>query len=838
MATFGAGTWAYGSGANYWLQLQIDDPPASIDAGTMSVTLTARLVLYTDRALVDSVNANSLSGSLGSGTWSAAVSHGSSGGGTQVASVTASVATVEGSPVVVTVNGSISGYEALGVQSVSGQVVIPARPSAVTVPGKPGAPTLLSRTATRIDVQWAAPSDNGGAAVSGYDLRWSTGTPSGAGTAVGGTSYAIQSLSPNTTYQVQARAKNSAGAGDWGPVATHTTLPNVPAAPTSVSAARVSDTQHTVTWAATSTSPAPITAQRVQRLLVGTSSWMTIATVGGAVRSYSDTTTVANRAYQWRIVAENVAGTSVSAASAVRYTTPSAPSVASATRSGSNIVVTWSQEGVGFSASTEVWESAGGGAWALLATVAHGTTSWTHVGPSEALTHQYRVRHRTTVAPTLYSGYSTTSTIQLPAQPNAPTGLGPTAVRDATEAVLWTWAHNPVDGSGQTYFELRHRPEGYPVWTTVGPVLSSVSGWVLPGGTYPNPVAVEWQVRTRGQHATYSPWSATAVSPTSTRPTATIAAIGAGGVLGTSRLTVSWAYFDAEATAQAAWEVALFDDALSLVETRTGVGSATTTTLTAVLPDATSWVVAVRVRDSDGLWSAQDEAPFTVSYPLPPAPVLTSAWDPAAGTVTLDIDTPPPGAGQAAAVALDVHRAIGDGPFVLIAQDAPPTVTITDFSPPLAGAITYRATTRSALDAAHIGPEVGVMPTGAAAVMISTGPGFSQVCRAGLRVRLSVSTERERIRRRYAGRTRAVTHTGELVTKTLTLSTTTAPDLAGYGSTWQEWEDLATADGPFLWRDPEGRYLPVTPVGGVQVVRAEGGVVHEISVKFEVVDGA
>lgn len=836
MATFGAGPWAYGSGANYWLQLQIDDPPASIDAGTMSVTLTARLVLYTDRSLVDSVNQNSLSGTLGSGSWSAAVSHGSSGGGTQVASVSASVATVVGQAVVVSVQGSISGYEALAGQSVSGSVVIPARPAAVVPPSAPGAPTLLSRTTTRIDVQVSTPTNNGGGAITGYDFRWATGTPSGDGTPRAGSSCVIEGLAVNTTYNVQARAKNSAGAGPWGPVAAHTTLPNTPAAPTGVVAARVSDAQHTVTWSATSTGPAPIASQRVQRQTDG-GGWATIATgLGSAVRSYSDTTTSAGHRYAYRVVALNVAGSAVSAASAAVQTTPATPTGATATRSGDNIVVTWAKAGQSaVVVSWRIQESTDGGStWADIASgLGDGVRSWTHASPNPALTHRYRVRAESSVGATTVSGWATTGIIQLLAAPNAPTDLGPSTMRDATEPVTWSWTHNPVDGSGQTAFEVRHRPVGGS-WATVA-VTSATSAWTLPAGTYANPVAVEWQVRTRGGHADYSPWSATATSPTSTRPTATITEIGDGGVLGTSHLVVGWEYWDAEATAQAAWEVTLLDTDLTPVEARTGVGASTTAALATVLQDATSWVVRVRVRDSDGLWSTWDEAPFTVSYPLPPAPVLTPAWDPAAGAVTLDIDTPPAGPGQAAAVVVDVERRIGDGPFVLIAQDAPPTVTITDFCPPLAGAVTYRATSRSALDAVHAGPEVGVVPTGAAAVMISTGPGFSQVCRAGLNAAVAETAGRERVVRTYAGRTYPVAHDAAHLTRTLTLATDVLSVLEGDGSTWQEWVDLATAPGPHLWRDPEGRYLTVS-LGPVQVARSIGGAIHAITVSCEVTD--
>lgn len=822
MATFGAGPWPYGAGGSYWIQLQIDDPPAVIGPEVGSVTLSARLMLYTSGALNDSVNQNSIAGSLGSGSWSAGVSHGAGGGGTQVASVTASVATVEGSPVVVSVQASISGYEALGVQSVSGQVVIPARQAAAVPPGKPGAPGLLSRTATRIDVEWAAPASDGGAPVLGYDLRWSTGTPSGTGIAVGGRSYAIQGLSPNTSYNVQARAKNAAGTGDWGPVAVHATLPNAPAAPTSVAAARVSDTQHTITWSASSTSAAPIDSQRVQRLLLGTSSWMTVATVGGAVRSYSDTTTTANAAYQWRIVAVNAAGSSTSAASALRYTTPADPTGAAATRSGSNIVVSWSQAGVGLPASTEVYESVNGGAWALRTTVAYGVTSWTHVAPSEVDTHAYRVRHRTTVSPVLYSGFSTTETVQLAAPPAAPTNLGPGGPHDATEDVALAWRHNPVDASAQVQAQVRRRLAGNTSWVQASAVSSSVEGLtVQPDVAWgaSNGDTWEWQVRTRGIHPTFSPWSDTSTITFSARPTVTVTPVGVHPL---SRLTVGWTYYDPEATEQAAWEVLLRDEGGTVVESRSGVGTASSVALATVLEDDTAWSVWVRVRDGVGLWSAWDSSIFAVSYLPPPAPVVVPVWDPEAGTVVLNISTPPAGAGQDEAESVDVRRSIAEGPWELIATGAPPAVTVTDWAAPLAGSVRYRATAVSALGAVQAGPAVGVVPVGAQAVMVSAGPGLSVVCRAVTGAQVTDHAARERALRAYAGRSTRVAHEGELVTRVLTL-TATVPDREEEGSTWDEWHALALLPGPHLWRDPDGRYLRVTIRDGAELSRAVGG---------------
>ena len=86
-------------------------------------------------------------------------------------------------------------------------------------PGQPGAPTVSSASATSLSVSWSAP-DNAGPAITDYDYRYRTTSPEGAWTEVTGTtittlSATIGSLSENTSYDVQVRATNDEGTGDW-----------------------------------------------------------------------------------------------------------------------------------------------------------------------------------------------------------------------------------------------------------------------------------------------------------------------------------------------------------------------------------------------------------------------------------------------------------------------------------------------------------------------------------------------------------------------------------------------------------------------------------------------
>ena len=99
----------------------------------------------------------------------------------------------------------------------------------------PGAPTSIAVTAAAdsLTVSWAAPDDDGGAAVSAYDLRYietdDDETADANWTLVedawtsGALSYSIAGLRDSTSYDVQLRAVNSEGDGAWSASTTQAT---------------------------------------------------------------------------------------------------------------------------------------------------------------------------------------------------------------------------------------------------------------------------------------------------------------------------------------------------------------------------------------------------------------------------------------------------------------------------------------------------------------------------------------------------------------------------------------------------------------------------------------
>ena len=102
-------------------------------------------------------------------------------------------------------------------------------------PVKPAAPTVHSRTGTSLTVDWTAPSNEGKPAIESYDLQYRAAGSEGGFTAgpqdVSGTRAQITPLLEATSYQVQVRATNPDGDGEWSDALAAGTDPAVSIAP-------------------------------------------------------------------------------------------------------------------------------------------------------------------------------------------------------------------------------------------------------------------------------------------------------------------------------------------------------------------------------------------------------------------------------------------------------------------------------------------------------------------------------------------------------------------------------------------------------------------------------
>ncbi len=220
-------------------------------------------------------------------------------------------------------------------------------------PEAPSAPTLTHGDAS-LTVEWTAPSDNG-AAITGYRVRrcddsldcsansnnWSPTDVTGTGT-----STTLSGLTNGTTYQVQVRATNSVGNGQFSSSAKEypSKVPGTPAAPSLTFGSQTLN----VSWSAPSSNGgSAITGYKVGRCSTGcdTASNWTVTTLTGTGTTTTLSGLTNGTTYQVRVAATNRSGdsawsTSTTESPAYKPARPAAPTV---TRGNESITVTWTE---------------------------------------------------------------------------------------------------------------------------------------------------------------------------------------------------------------------------------------------------------------------------------------------------------------------------------------------------------------------------------------------------------------------------------------------------------------------------------------------------------------
>jgi len=608
----------------------------------------------------------------------------------------------------------------------------------------------------------------------------------------------------------------SVSTGTWS-------LPDIvqtPSAPTVVTATRVSDTQMTVAWTNNSTTHHEYAGINVYRSTDG-GGYAQIATLG-VVTSYSDTGTSANHKYTYKIEATNAAGSAQSTASSAVWTTPGAPSGCTATKQPNNdVVVSWTNN-VNYSEYTvRIEESQNGGAFSEIGSVAGGVTSYTHTAPSTSVTHTYRVRSRTSSGTTLNSSYSANSnTVTLLSTANPPTSLSPAGVaKDAAGNIVFTWTHNPTDGTPQSKYQLQYKVDagGY---TTVGPTTSGTSSYTMSGGTLTNGHTITWHVATAGQNGTLSSYSADSTFTTSAVPTVTISS--PGSTYNTSHLTIAWAYFQAQSSAQATWAAQLYDGSNNLLEQISGT-TESSGSFTTALSNSASYTVKMTVTSAAGLTSSQATKAFTTSFLPPAATTIAASYDSPSGSMVLLVTGAPAVSGVSVDINhVDIQRSINGGDWVTVAtgivltyDGADFSATVVDTTPTINGLNTYRVVAYSALPSSATSAEDAVTTSEGNWSFLSTGDGFSQIVRMKALPTFQATASRNRALYHFAGRTQPVAMTGEAQDLVLSVSGTLRDD----SSTPEEFEAMADTDGVVLWREPTGRRV-FCAIGKVQTSRS------------------
>lgn len=388
---------------------------------------------------------------------------------------------------------------------------------------------------------------------------------------------------------------------------------SAPGTPTRMTNSRVNDSSSTIAWTVPSSTSAPVSSVEIQRE-TNNSGWVALTTSTKASGSMTVTGQNPGNRYRYRVRGRNSGGNGAWATSPWVYQTPVPVGNPQATRSGNNIVVSWTDRNAYPYGGFRIYDNG-----AEVGAVNGLTTSWTHANPSTAVTHRYQIE---AYYGNLKAARVSTNTVQLLAAPLAPTNLTPSGVFLIPGTHSFSWVPRPTDGTDQTAYEFRLRRVGLTDWTTyTGTTATSRS--VSTSTFASSGQAIEWQVRTKGAHADFGPWSAVATVEVLSRPTVAFTSPASGAAISSASVPVSFTI----SRVPASWSLEVWNTTDNVAH-KNYAGYATESPVTQTitgLRDGKSY--QLRLTATDRTESTQTTRTITASFPQPAPPTLTGEWE-------------------------------------------------------------------------------------------------------------------------------------------------------------------------------------------------------------------
>ena len=237
---------------------------------------------------------------------------------------------------------------------------------------------------------------------------------------------------------------------------------------TGASAVRNSDSKNTLSWTNHAVGARPYDGIYVYRQIDG-GEWSLIATVSGGATSYADASTAANHAYRYRLDPYNGAGTATNYA----YTdtlcnTPCAPGKPTVKRSGETSVSVVMANAANTATTLELQRTTNTGDASKYVDLPplSGKVENASDSPGGG-TFYYRARNARDSLKSAWSAWSdAVVTICAPAAPTLSSPASGATMAKSSDAIEYSWKHNPIDGSAQTA-QLRYSTDGGATWATV-----------------------------------------------------------------------------------------------------------------------------------------------------------------------------------------------------------------------------------------------------------------------------------------------------------------------------------------------------------------------------------
>ena len=401
----------------------------------------------------------------------------------------------------------------------------------------PDAPTGLTATASGPDailLSWSAPSNNGGAVITGYQIEWSTDAGDTwsdlvADTRGTATTYTHTGLAAATRYDYRISAINSVGTGTPSSVDYATTAAaTAPDVPTELTAAASGPAEITLSWTAPSNNGgAAITGYRIQVSLDAGGTWTDlIKDTESAATTYTHTGLTEGDTRSYRVYAINAVGESADPSNVdhVVISVPDMPTELTATASGqTEIHLSWTAPsnpgGAPVSGYHIEVSSDAGETWSDLVQDTEGSeTTYTHTGLAPGTTRHYRARAINPVGASAPSNVASATTEAALRPPGVPTNVE--AVAEGQEAVNLSWSA-PVDDGGTpvTGYQVEMSEDAGFTWEKLADVTATAYRHTFP----PSAATRFYRVTARNAVGLGTPSGAVHVMPD---PTTSIESLG------------------------------------------------------------------------------------------------------------------------------------------------------------------------------------------------------------------------------------------------------------------------------------------------------------------------
>jgi hypothetical protein len=403
--------------------------------------------------------------------------------------------------------------------------------AAVTPRTVADAPTAVTGTPGngQVTVTWTAPVSNGGAAITGYRVEFSSDN-GGTWTLFSSSATSpttVTGLSNGTAYLFRVAAVNAAGAGAAGQSAAAVTPRTVADAPTAVTGTP-GNGQVTVSWTAPFNGGAAITAYVLESSSNGGQTWQVLSSSASSPTTVTGLTN--GTAYVFRVAAVNAVGTGATGQSAAvaPRTVAGAPTGVTGTPGNGQVTVAWtapvSNGGAPITGYRIEYSSNNGGAWTEFSSSA--TSPTTVTGLTNGTAYLFRVS-AVNAAGTGSAGQSAAVTPRTVA--NAPTAVTGTP-GNGQVTVAW---NAPVNGGAPiTGYTVEYSSNGGTTWIRSG--TSATTPATVTG--LANGTAYVFRVSAVNAAGTSAPGLSDPVTPRTVAGSPT----GVAGTPGNGQVTLTW----------------------------------------------------------------------------------------------------------------------------------------------------------------------------------------------------------------------------------------------------------------------------------------------------------